>query len=157
MSKIHTFSTSLAWEGANGHGTTSYTAYSRSHSIHSKGKLTLPCSSDLAFRGDSNRYNPEELLIASLSSCHMLWYLHLCADAGVVITEYTDNATGTMAEEANGSGRFTEVILNPVVTVKGVAMELKALELHDKAHAMCFIAKSCNFPVRHTATVKVEA
>ncbi len=156
MSKKHTFNTTLNWDGANGVGTTSYSAYSRNHIISGKGKQDILGSADPAFRGDSTKYNPEELLIASLSSCHMLWYLHLCADAGVVVTGYSDNATGTMTEEPNGGGRFTEVMLNPIITVKENAMEQKAMELHHKAHEKCFIANSCNFPVRHTAIIKTE-
>lgn len=151
------FNTSLVWNGANGTGTTSYTAYSRNHTISGNGKPGIPGSSDPVFRGDGSRYNPEELLIASLSSCHMLWYLHLCSEAGVIVTAYTDNATGTMSEDNTGNGRFTEVTLNPVVTVKEKTMEAKALELHHKAHEKCFIANSCNFPVLHKPTVSTEA
>ena len=157
MSKNHVFNTSLVWNGANGTGTTSYTAYSRNHTISGNGKPSIPGSSDPVFRGDGSRYNPEELLIASLSSCHMLWYLHLCSEAGVIVTAYTDNATGTMSEDNTGNGRFTEVTLNPVVTVKEKTMEAKAINLHHKAHEKCFIANSCNFPVLHTPTVSTEA
>lgn len=157
MSTNHIFSTSLVWDGANNEGTTSYTAYSRNHTIVNKGKLAIPCSSDPIFRGDATRYNPEELLIASLSGCHMLWYLHLCADAGVVVTAYTDNATGIMVEEPNGSGHFTEVTLNPVVMVKETSMEKLAEQLHNKAHEMCYIANSCKFPVKHKPTIKTGA
>ena len=154
MSKKHKFSTSLTWNGANGVGTTSYTSYKRDYIISGKGKEDIQGSSDPAFRGDATKYNPEELLIASLSSCHMLWYLHLCSDAGVIVTGYEDNATGTMIEEPIGGGHFTEVILNPIVTVKEKTMEAKAMELHAKAHEKCFIANSCNFPVRHSASVR---
>jgi organic hydroperoxide reductase OsmC/OhrA len=157
MSKNHVFNTSLVWDGANVTGTTSYTAYSRNHTISGNGKPSIPGSSDPVFKGDGSRYNPEELLIASLSSCHMLWYLHLCSEAGVIVTAYTDNATGTMSEDNTGNGRFTEVTLNPVVTVKEKTMEAKALELHHKAHEKCFIANSCNFPVLHKPTVSTEA
>ena len=157
MSKKHVFNASLIWDGANGTGTTSYTAYSRNHTISGKGKPNIPGSSDPAFRGDGTRYNPEELLIASLSSCHMLWYLHLCSEAGVIVTAYTDNATGTMTEDNTGNGRFTEVTLNPVVTVKEKAMEAKATELHHKAHEKCFIANSCNFPVLNKPVIRTEA
>jgi organic hydroperoxide reductase OsmC/OhrA len=98
MSKKHLFNTQLEWVGANGKGTADYKAYSRNHIITGNGKPPIPCSSDPVFRGDGTRYNPEELLVASLSGCHMLWYLHLCADAGVVVTNYVDNASGTMEE-----------------------------------------------------------
>ena len=112
-------------------------------------------SSDPAFRGDSSRYNPEEMLLASLSSCHMLWYLHLCSEAEVIVTAYEDNAVGEMEETSNGSGRFAKVILRPVVTVQEESMLHKANELHQKANEMCFIANSCNFPVLHEPEGKV--
>ena len=157
MNKNHVFNTSLTWDGANGTGTTSYTAYSRNYIISAKGKKDLLGSSDPAFRGDGSKYNPEELLVASLSSCHMLWYLHLCADAGVVVMAYTDNAKGTMSEDAKGNAKFTEVMLYPVVTVKEKAMEAKAMELHHQANKKCFIANSCNFPVKHSPCIKIES
>ena len=111
--------------------------------------MIIPASSDPAFRGNKTRYNPEELLVASLSSCHMLWYLHLCSEAGVVVTDYKDDATGLMEETANGGGHFTEVILKPVVTVTDSSMIEKANALHAKANELCFIANSVNFKVRH--------
>lgn len=101
-------------------------------------------------------YNPEELFVASLSSCHMLWYLHLCSEAGVVVVDYHDQATGTMHETENGAGHFTQVMLQPEVTVKNEAMITQANELHEKANKLCFIANSCNFPVFHKATCKAE-
>src|SRR6185312_9783641 len=154
MSKKHMFNTNLQWIGANGVGTTDYRAYSRNHIIEGKEKPQIPCSADPVFRGDSSRYNPEELLVASLSGCHMLWYLHLCADEGVVVTEYTDAASGIMEESPDGRGRFTEVTIQPMVIVKEQAMVEKATELHEKAHKMCFIANSCNFPVLHKPVIK---
>ena len=156
MSRKHIFNTSLEWDGANGVGTTDYKAYSRNHIISGKDKKPIMASADPIFRGDGTRYNPEELLVASLSACHMLWYLHLCADAGVVVTAYTDAASGTMEEDKKGNGAFTEVTLNPVVTVKKPSMVKAAIELHDKAHDKCYIANSCNFPVRHSATIQIE-
>jgi len=156
MSKNHIFYTSLEWDRANGAGTTNYTSYSRNHIISSKGKKPILGSSDPVFRGDGTRYNPEELLVASLSSCHMLWYLHLCADAGVVVTAYTDSAKGTMTEDSTGNAKFTEVMLHPIVTVKDSSMEKKALELHHEANKKCFIANSCNFPVKHTPVIKIQ-
>src|ERR1700750_1746367 len=100
--KTHRYTTQLRWTGNLGPGTASYRGYTRDHELSAPGKPTLPGSSDPAFRGDASRYNPEELLVASLSSCHMLWYLHLCSEAGVVVTDYTDSATGTMAETTDG-------------------------------------------------------
>jgi organic hydroperoxide reductase OsmC/OhrA len=145
--KSHTYAAQLRWTGNRGEGTKTYAAYTRDHEIHVAGKPPIPGSSDPAFRGDPTRYNPEELLIASLSSCHMLWFLHLAANAGLVVTAYEDNAVGTMVETSDGGGHFEEVVLHPVVTYGG-GDALKAAGLHERAHAVCFIANSVNFPVR---------
>ncbi|MUV04271.1 OsmC family peroxiredoxin [Flavobacterium rakeshii] len=153
--KTHHYSTQLQWTGNRGSGTKSYTSYTRDYDIQTEGKPVVLGSSDPAFRGDSSRYNPEEMLLASLSSCHMLWYLHLCSEAGIIITAYKDNAVGEMEETPNGSGRFVKVILRPVVTVQEEGMLHKANELHQKANEMCFIANSCNFPVLHEPESKV--
>lgn len=152
MKGVHTYQTKTEWTGNLGNGTKGYRNYSRDHVIDAKDKSPIPASSDPAFRGDPARYNPEELLVASLSSCHMLWYLHLCAEAGVVVTAYTDHATGTMVETADTGGHFTEVVLHPVVTVSEQYMVEKANALHESAHHLCFIANSVNFPVRHEAS-----
>lgn len=152
MNKLHHYNLKINWTGNKGSGTSGYRAYDRNHTVQSEGKTGIACSSDPSFLGDKTRYNPEELLVASLSSCHMLWYLHLCSEAGVVVVDYTDNATGAMAETANGGGHFDEVILNPVVTVAESSMISKANELHKKANEFCFIANSVNFPVRHRST-----
>ncbi len=152
MKGIHTYQTKTEWTGNLGSGTKGYRSYSRDHVIDAENKSTISASSDPAFRGDPTRYNPEELLVASLSSCHMLWYLHLCAEAGVVVTAYTDHATGTMVETADTGGHFTEVVLHPVVTVSDQSMVEKANALHERAHHLCFIANSVNFPVRHEAS-----
>ena len=144
--KQHHYSTRVRWTGNRGAGTTDYRAYERSHEITADGKPTIAGSSDPAFRGDAARYNPEELFVASLSACHMLWYLHLCADAGVVVTDYYDESRGVMEETTSG-GRFTRVILRPRVTVASQDMIEQALQLHAGAHAHCFIANSVNFEV----------
>jgi organic hydroperoxide reductase OsmC/OhrA len=149
MSREHQFKAEIRWTGNKGTGTATYDAYSRDHTIQCEGKSEILSSSAPAFRGDASRYNPEDLLVASLSSCHMLWYLHLCAEAGVVVTDYTDSATGTMLVEKGGSGKFTEVTLHPVVTVEKPDMVEKANELHKLANQKCFIANSCNFPIHH--------
>ena len=115
------------------------------HEVAAGGKPVIPGSSDPAFRGDRDRYKQEELLVASLSQCHMLWFLHLATDAGLVVTSYRDRAVGTMAEQADGGGRFTGVTLRPKVTVHSGHEQLP--ELHEKAHRRCFIANSVNFPV----------
>ena len=157
MSKYHHYSVDIKWTGNKGNGTSAYGAYERSHEISAENKEAIFCSSDPSFRGDKKKYNPEELLVASLSSCHMLWYLHLCSEAGVSVVDYQDSPTGIMQEDKDGGGHFSEVTLNPIVTVKEANMIQKANELHDKAHELCFIARSCNFPVRHNPTCKMES
>lgn len=156
MSAQHNYQLTLKWTGNTGTGTSGYRAFERSHTIQADNKPEIAGSSDPSFRGDRSRYNPEELLVASLSSCHMLWYLHLCAEAGVIVTGYSDRAAGKMAENANGSGQFTEVTLSPEVTVSDISMVEKANELHEKANEMCFIARSVNFPVLHKGTCVAE-
>lgn len=149
MNKEHNYHTALIWTGNNGKGTINYRAYERSYTISIAGKPDISGSSDPVFRGDKEKYNPEELLVASLSSCHMLSYLHLCADAGITVVDYRDEATGIMKETGDGGGRFTEVILQPVVTITDGSLADRANELHGEANKNCFIASSCNFPVRH--------
>jgi organic hydroperoxide reductase OsmC/OhrA len=153
MGKVHHYKASITWQGNTGVGTQDYRSYSRNHEISTQGKPTIPGSSDPSFRGDQSRYTPEDFLVASLSSCHMLWYLHLCAVNGVVVVDYFDDAEGEMEENPDGSGQFTKVILNPRVTVADSSMFSKAQALHEDAHKMCFIARSVNFPVLHQPSV----
>lgn len=153
----HTYTTTTRWTGNDGSGTSSYRAYRRDHDVVAGGKAPIACSSDPAFRGDRTRYNPEELLVASLSACHMLWYLHLCAVSGVVVTGYVDTASGTMDESTDGSGQFSSVVLRPAVRIAAGSDAGAAAELHHKAHEMCFIARSVNFPVRCEPEVRVDA
>lgn len=156
MQRTHRYQVDVAWTGNRGEGTSGYRAYDRAHEVRSQGKPAIPASSDPAFRGDRARWNPEELLVASVSQCHMLWYLHLAADAGVVVVAYADSAEGTMLEDsAGGAGRFSEVVLRPVVTVASADMADKAAGLHGRAHELCYIANSVNFPVRHQPTTTV--
>ena len=150
----HQYRITTTWTGNLGTGTSDYRAYSRNHEIKILGKRApIPGSSDQAFRGDPARYTPEELLVASLSTCHMLWYLHLCADAGIVVIEYEDAATGSMAEHPDGSGEFTRVVLRPRVVITDPARIPDALALHHRAHDVCFIARSVNFPVEHEPVI----
>lgn len=145
---LHHYTTTIHWTGNTGTGTSSYRAYERSHELSARQKqVAVPMSSDPAFRGDASRYNPEEMLVASLSSCHMLWMLHLCAEAGVNVMTYEDEATGIMEETSDGGGRFVEVVLHPKLRVTDTAMIEKVNALHEKAHHLCFIANSVNFPV----------
>jgi organic hydroperoxide reductase OsmC/OhrA len=152
MAHTHRYQAQTRWVGNRGTGTSDYKTYDRNHDIAIEGKPVLTCSSDPSFRGDVSRHNPEELLVASLSGCHMLWYLHLCATNGVNVVEYSDDAAGSMEENKDGSGQFTEVILNPKVTVKDASMIEKANALHHDANKMCFIARSVKFPVKHNPT-----
>ena len=153
MGDNHRFAVTVEWTGNLGPGTSNYRAYSRNHEISGAGKAVVAGSSDPAFRGDAARYNPEELLIASLSSCHMLWYLHLCAVNDVVVTAYTDSADGEMQLDADGGGRFVSVMLRPQVTIRAECSRETAMRLHGEANRMCFIANSVNFPVHHEARI----
>ncbi len=153
MARTHTYELTVTWTGDRGTGTSGYRAYSRAHEVTAAGRPPLPGSSDPTFRGDPDRWNPEQLLVAALAQCHLLWYLHLCAEAGVVVTGYTDTPTGLMAEDDDGGGRFTEVTLRPRVTVAAADSVGRAVELHGTAHRMCFIANSVNFPVHHEPVV----
>lgn len=148
MSALHEFSVHVAWTGAGTEGTKSYTSYGRDHEVSIEGKPTLLGSADPAFRGDDSRYSPEDLFVASLSQCHMLWALHMAARAGVVVVGYSDRATGTMRVESAGAGQFTEVILHPQLTVASEIEDEVVHTIHQDAHAHCFIARSVNFPVR---------
>jgi organic hydroperoxide reductase OsmC/OhrA len=154
--KAHHYKITVEWTGNTGSGTRDYKSYTRDYSIQCEGKPEIKGSSDPAFLGDRTRYNPEDMLVASLSSCHMLWYLHLCSEAGVIVIDYKDYAEGVMEETANGSGRFTKVTLKPVVVVKDNTMIEKANALHKRANEMCFIANSCNFPVYHNPTATAQ-
>lgn len=157
MSVQHNYSLTVKWTGNKGSGTASYTGYARSHSVSIENKPELLCSSDADFRGDKTKHTPEDLLVASIAGCHMLWYLHLCSQAGVVVIDYIDNAKGTMIVTDDGGGRFTEVTLYPEVIVTDTLMEEKANELHIRANQLCFIANSCNFPIYHKPTCKIKS
>lgn len=150
----HSYAISVEWTGNLGEGTSSYRSYSRDHRVHTEGKPSLLASSDPRFRGDAQRYNPEELLVAALSGCHMLWYLHLCANEGIRVVSYTDQAEGRMTVRDEG-GQFLEAVLRPQVVVADRSMVLAATALHERAHRACYIASSVSFPVRHEPTVSV--
>ena len=154
MKGKHTYNLDIQWTGNKGTGTSSYSAYERSHTILAEGKNEIAASSDPAFRGDKTKHNPEDLFIASISSCHMLSYLHVCAVAGIVVVDYYDHATGIMEETPDGGGRFTEVTLNPVVTVTASSMIDRAIQLHVKANELCFIANSVSLKVSHNPVCK---
>jgi len=150
MAKLHRYAVTVTWTGNKGTGTSGYKAYERAHEISAGAqKPVIPGSSDPSFRGDAARWNPEELLVASLSACHKLWYLHLCAEAKIVVTSYIDHAEGFMEESPDGAGQFQRVVLRPEVTLAPGSDIGKAEELHEAAHSKCFIARSVNFPVEH--------
>ncbi|RMQ97772.1 Redox protein [Pseudomonas savastanoi pv. glycinea] len=155
--KAHHYEVRITWTGNEGTGTSSYRGYSRSHIIQANGKSSISGSSDPSFRGDPTRWNPEELLLASLSACHKLWYLGLCAGAGIVVLEYEDKAEGTMVEESDGAGQFTSVVLKPKVTLAPGSDIEGAHALHKTAHEKCFIARSVNFPVSHAPVISTTA
>lgn len=155
--RSHRYEIALEWQGNRGTGTSGYRDYDRTHEVQAAGKPPIPASADPVFRGERERWNPEELLVAALSECHLLTYLHMAAVAGVVVTAYTDAAEGTMVEQADGGGQFTEVILRPEVVVADESMVERALALHAEAEKMCFVARSVNFPVHHEPTVLVQS
>ncbi|MSR32974.1 MAG: OsmC family peroxiredoxin [Gemmataceae bacterium] len=157
MQREHRYLVQVEWTGNLGQGTSGYHAYSRDHQISCKGKAIISGSSDPVFCGDPARYNPEDLLVSSLSACHMLWYLHLCAEAGVRVLAYQDQAEGVMKETAGESGKFQKVTLKPEVLLAHEMDSIKARELHERAHALCFIANSVNFPVECEPLIKVES
>ena len=154
--KKHYYQSTITWTGNKGNGTSDYLSYSRDHVISIPNKPDLLGSSDTVFRGDGTKHNPEDMLLASLSVCHMLWYLHLCADAGINVMSYTDSPEGTMEEHQGSGGKFIEVILNPVITIEYPDKIDLAISLHEKAHACCFIANSVNFPVNHVPVFHIH-
>ena len=153
--KQHQYPVQVVWTGNRGSGTQTYQGYGREHEIHIAGKPVIAGSSDAAYRGDGSKHNPEDMLVAALSSCHMLWYLHLAAVAGVVVTAYVDEAVGTLVDRGS-DGRFTEVVLRPRVTISNDSDPQAATRAHDDAHHACFIANSVNFPVRCEPRIVIE-
>ena len=145
--KSHTYHLTVAWTGNTGAGTARANAYSKNHVIRAAGRPDILASSDPAFNGDPDRYNPEELLVAALSQCHMLWFLSRCAKHGIVVTAYEDHAIGMMVEHADGGGEFTNVTLRPQIAIDGSADPALLQQLHEESHHLCFIARSVNFPV----------
>ena len=148
MKHEHNYSVNVTWTGNLGSGTSGYQAYSRDHEIRGDGKAAaIAGSSDPVFRGDGTRWNPEELLVSTIATCHMLWYLHLAADAGIVVVAYEDSASGAMVTTPDGGGKFTAATLRPRVAVRAGADVEVAMRLHERAHRLCFIANSVSFPV----------
>ena len=154
MKLEHHFAVGLDWTGNRGTGTSGYREYGRDNVLRAEGKHDIAGSSDRAFFGDTDRWNPEELLIGALAQCHLLSYLHVAASNGIIVVGYTDAATGVMEQTADGGGHFTSVTLRPVVTIASGDPAL-ALELHREASTKCFIASSVNFPVSHEPEIRV--
>jgi organic hydroperoxide reductase OsmC/OhrA len=150
----HHYNAHLIWDGNRGDGTASYGGYGREYRVVIEGKPELQGSADPAFRGDPDRLNPEDLFLASIASCHMLSYLALCSRERISVLAYEDAATGTMKEDGRGGGRFEEVVLHPRVTVASAEHIARATELHERAHALCFIANSCSVPIRNVPEVR---
>ena len=150
----HSFAVSVEWTGNRGSGTSGYRAYGRDNTLSADGKPPIEGSAARAFHGDATRWNPEETLIAALVECHLLSYLYVATQNGIVVESYTDAATGTLQTEGDGTGRFAEVVLRPKVTISSGDPDL-AQSLHDEAERLCFIAQSVNFPVRHDPTIEV--
>lgn len=152
----HRYTLTVTWTGNTGEGTLSYRGYKRTHTVTAEGPPELLGSADRTFHGERERWNPEQLLLASLAQCHMLAYLHVCVDEGVVVTNYVDRPTGSMKTETDGSGRFTGVVLHPEVAVADASMVEVATQAHHRANELCFIANSVNFMVRHEPVVKTS-
>lgn len=150
---IHDYSTRVIWDGNSGEGTSGYASYGRRYRVLVTGKHEITGSADPAFRGDADRHNPEDLFLASISACHMLFYLALCARKGVRVEAYEDDARGRLVLDASGGGRFEDVTLRPRVILADELQQAVALELHETAHRLCFIANSCGVPIRIEANV----
>jgi organic hydroperoxide reductase OsmC/OhrA len=154
MSKTHRYNAQVAWTGAEEEGTKTYKSYERQYNVNIDGKPTIAGTSDPSFRGDPSKHNPEDMLVASVSACHMLWYLHLCSITRVTVTSYVDDAEGEMEEDKDGSGRFTKITLRPRIKITANSDITRAEEAHAKANKMCFIANSLNCPVLHEPTIE---
>ncbi len=153
---VHNYELRVTWTGNRGDGTADIRGYDRDHTIAADGPPDLEGSAEPGFLGDPKRWNPEQLFVASVSQCHLLWYLGLCARAGVVVSEYVDEPVGTMVTAPDGSGKFTDLVLRPRIVVESQDQVEKAMSLHEQANKMCFVAQSLNFPVRHEPHVTVR-
>ena len=153
MAKTHDYTATVTWTGNRGEGTAHYKAYGRTHEIKVEGKPMLSGSADQMFRGEADRWNPEDSLVGAISACHMLWFLHLASEADWVVESYRDQATATMEMNPDGSGQFSQAVLRPHVTISAGDPELLD-DLHHRAHGKCFIARSLNFRIGCEATVE---
>ena len=157
MSINHTFKATVNWKINKGESTANPRTFSRNHKVTIANKITpLQVSAAKAFKGDDTLYNPEDLLLSALTSCHMMSYLYVCAQNQIEVLSYSDVSEGDLEVESSGSGSFKSVRLKPIVTIKDSSKQTLALHLHQKANELCFIANSCNFPISHSATILVE-
>jgi organic hydroperoxide reductase OsmC/OhrA len=156
MSKTHEFTSMILWTGDRGAGTREYRGYDRNWRIVTPGKASIECSNDPVLGGDPSKPNPEDLLLSSLASCHMLWYLHLACDAGIVVKGYEDTPLGVGETGSRGEGRFVRAVLRPRIVVARGADLVRADKLHHEVHQFCFIARSVNFPVSYEASYHVR-
>jgi organic hydroperoxide reductase OsmC/OhrA len=154
MKGEHHYKQRLIWDGNRGEGTSTYFAYGRNYRLLVEGKPEIQGTADTAFRGEAEKWNPEDLFVAAISSCHMLSYLALCAREKISVLSYEDEATGVMKEDGKGGGRFEQVTLHPVVTIANADHLDRARELHERAHQLCFIASSVSIPIHHEAEVR---
>ncbi|PZE28849.1 MULTISPECIES: OsmC family protein [unclassified Curtobacterium] len=152
----HDHTVEVRWTGDRGTGTSDHRAYGRDHVVSAAGKPDLPGSAAQPFRGDADRWNPEDLLVAALAQCHMLSYLHVAALAGITVVEYEDRATGHLDVHPDGSGELTDALLRPVVTILEPDRVADATAAHARASSLCFIARSVSFPVRHEPVIRVR-
>lgn len=153
----HHYTSRIQWTGNTGQGTASYHAYQRRWDVSTPGKPTIHCSNDPLLGGDPTLHNPEDLLLACVSACHMLWYLHLASREGVNVQRYTDNPSGLGAVESNGAGRFLSVTLRPIIVLAADSDLQRADAIHPLIHQYCFIARSLNFPVSVKANYELPA
>ncbi|MHA7775186.1 OsmC family protein [Roseibium sp. M-1] len=151
MGKEHDYSSLIRWTGNRGEGTRTYRGYDRTWEIRTPGKPVVHCSNDPLLGGDPTLHNPEDLLLSSLASCHMLWYLHLASNAGIAVSSYEDAPVAVGETEASGAGRFLRAVLKPVITVPAGTDLARADAIHHEIHKVCYIARSVSFPVSYEA------
>lgn len=148
----HSYTLELSWKGS----TDAPRNYDRSHTLKAEGKPEIAASADPSSLGDPKKWNPEEMLLGSLASCHMLWYLYLCSVSKIVVTSYRDLPTGSLEIDPEGKSRFTHAMLSPQVVITDSSRIEDAQALQQKAHEKCFIVNSVNFPVEVDTTVTAK-
>jgi len=151
----HEYTARVTWTGNRGEGTTHYRAYDRSWNVETPGKPVIHCSNDPLLGGDPGLHNPEDMLIAALSACHMLWFLHYASDAGIAVQAYSDDPQAVGETDAGGAGRFLRVTLRPRIMVPQGTDLTRAGALHGEVHKVCFIARSVNFPIEVKARYRI--